>query len=109
MVLRSGPVQGLIISVMSGDGRNKKKPGSSAGININLNISNATDSPTTIPQSTINLPIGDPFERILTTPKGSLIQRAASPRRSPLKSVEGSSAEICLEHLPKLSGKIEGE
>lgn len=68
-------------------------------------IPNVT-SPTVIsPSGTAALPIGDPFERMLTTPKESLIQRAASPRRnapSPLKS--RAATEVCLEQLPKISG-----
>lgn len=64
-------------------------------------------SGTSIPTPTSpQLPIGDPFERILTTPKEFLIQRAASPRRSqasPLKSK--GTIEVSLEQLPKLSGK----
>ena len=56
------------------------------------------------------LPIGDPFERILTTPKELLVQRGASPRRntsSPLKAKE--TAEVCLEQLPKLTGNLRME
>lgn len=82
---------------MSGDdGRNKKK-------SLSTTISSIPNSSTSNP----NLPIGDPFERILTTPKESLIQRSASPRRataSPLKMRENLN-ETCLEQLPKLSGK----
>ena len=77
----------------------KKKPTTKP-----LDSSNNVASVTNVPDV---LPIGDPFERMLTTPKESLIQRAASPRRStasPLKSSKGGTAEIFLEQLPKLSG-----
>ena len=61
---------------------------------------------TTMPTPTSpHLPIGDPFERILTTPKELLIQRASSPRRgtaSPLKAK--GTVEVCMEQLPKLTG-----
>lgn len=60
--------------------------------------------PATKSQNDFNPP-GDAFERILTTPKESLIQRAASPRRtvaSPLKT----SVDVCLEQLPRILGKL---
>ena len=78
---------------MSMDGRNTKKSESIGGGGINSNS---------------NLPIGDPFERILTTPKESLIRRTASPRRStasPLKSSSNGS-DTCFEILPKISGNL---
>ena len=51
------------------------------------------------------LSLGDPFERILTTPKESLIHRTGSPRHataSPVKSK--GSKEVCLEQLPRIIG-----
>lgn len=54
------------------------------------------------------IPIGDPFERILSTPKESLVQRASSPWRlgtaSPVKSAAGIATEICFEQLPRIVG-----
>lgn len=52
------------------------------------------------------LPIGDPFERMLTTPKESLIQRAASPRRNTASPLKSKGNDACLEQLPKLSGNV---
>lgn len=82
------------------EGRKKKVMGGGGGVNPAETSLSAPTSP--------HLPIGDPFERILTTPKELLIQRTGSPRRtsaSPLKSQ--GMAEVCLELLPKLSGKPE--
>ena len=54
------------------------------------------------------IPIGDPFERILSIPKESLVQRASSPRRlgaaSPVKSSITKEKEICFEQLPRILG-----
>lgn len=72
-------------------------PVSSAASAVSSSVLNQTDA----------LPIGDPFERMLNAPKESIIVRTSSPRRaaaSPLKSK--ATAEVCLEHLPKISGKI---
>ncbi len=101
---------------MSG-GNKKKMNSSTVGVNSSNNVTPTTPTSTAasginsiLPggNTALNLPIGDPFERILTTPKGSLIQRVASPRRStssPLKSRGNPSEIVCLEHLPRLNGK----
>jgi hypothetical protein len=89
---------------MSGSRKKKatsKPPNNNKKETVNSPVSSAASS------SADALPIGDPFERMLTTPKESLIQRASSPRRvtaSPLKRNE--KAEICLEQLPKIAGTL---
>lgn len=79
----------------------------------------STVNPTPTPPTVSNIPtaptsptsphlpiIGDPFERILTTPKEMLIQRAGSPRRSAASPMKAKgTAEVCLEQLPKLASK----
>ena len=90
-------------------GSRKKKAATKLGSSketINSPVSSAVSS--SVLNQTDAVPIGDPFERMLTTPKESIILRASSPRRtvaSPLKSK--ATAEVCLEHLPKISGKRE--
>ena len=89
----------------------KKKGGGNNKSTLTLSITDNTDTNNNPNTSSNNsndvIPIGDPFERILTTPKESLIQRTSSPRRgnaSPLNVKGKGKAEICLEQLPKLSG-----
>lgn len=51
--------------------------------------------------------MGDPIERIRSTPKEALVQRASSPRRpqTPTKSADRrDEPETALELLPKLTG-----
>ena len=92
-------------------GSRKKKAATKLGSNketINSPVSSASAVSSSVLNQTDAVPIGDPFERMLTTPKESIILRASSPRRtvaSPLKSK--ATAEVCLEHLPKISGKRE--
>jgi hypothetical protein len=53
----------------------------------------------------IPLPLGDPFERILTTPKEALIHRTGSPRHGTASPVRSKGfKEVCLEQLPRLNG-----
>jgi hypothetical protein len=99
---------------MSGSRKKKttsKPPNNNSNNNkketFNSPVSSTASSSATLSQTADTLPIGDPFERMLTTPKESLIQRASSPRRataSPLKHKE--KAEICLEQLPKIAGTL---
>lgn len=100
---------------MSGNRKKKAAPKPIINTNkeeaVNSPVSTITASSAVLNQTADALPIGDPFERMLTTPKESLIQRAASPRRataSPLKAK--GKAEVYLEQLPKISGnKRKGE
>ena len=78
--------------------------GSSSNSTTTTTTTTTINNVTTVSASV--LPIGDPFERVLTTPKELLIQRSASPRRataSPLKSIK-SLHQRCLDQLPRITG-----
>jgi hypothetical protein len=51
------------------------------------------------------LSAADPIERIISAPKDSLVNRAASPRRP--QTPKRSTTEIVLDPLPRLSGIME--